>query len=149
MCSAGADFNLRIFRCDLDKTDTVQTLKGHTNYINAIAWDPECKYLASVSDDHSCIIWNNHDDFETKSILFFLKSAGMAVKWHQDDSEKILVAEKKGVIHMYNVISQQIVLSIDTKKSPLMSADWSLSNRLYVAALVAGEIVRWDLRHPW
>lgn len=29
----------------------------------------------------------------------------MSVKWHPDDSEKILVAEKKGVIHMYNVVS--------------------------------------------
>lgn len=73
----------------------------------------------------------------------------MAVKWHQDDSEKILVAEKKGVIHMYNVISQQIVLSIETKKAPLMSADWSLSNRLHIAAIASGEIIRWDLRHPW
>lgn len=37
--------------------------------------------------------------------MFPLKSAGMSVKWHPDDSEKILVAEKKGVIHMYNVVS--------------------------------------------
>lgn len=29
----------------------------------------------------------------------------MSVKWHPDDSEKILVAEKKGIIHMYNVVS--------------------------------------------
>lgn len=78
---------------------------GHTSYINAVAWDPEGRYLASVSDDNSCIIWTNNDEQCSEHSLFPLKSAGMSVKWHPDDSEKILVAEKKGVIHMYNVVS--------------------------------------------
>ena len=73
----------------------------------------------------------------------------MTVKWHPDDTEKIMVAEKRGVIHMYNVISQQIVMSVETPKSPLMSADWAISNRLYVVALAAGEIVTWNLKHSW
>lgn len=58
-----------------------------------------------MSDDNSCIIWSNNDEQCGEHSLFPLKSAGMSVKWHPDDSEKILVAEKKGVIHMYNVVS--------------------------------------------
>lgn len=149
LCYAGSDFLLRILRSDLQNEDSVQELRGHSSYINAVAWDPEGKYLASVSDDHTCIIWNSHDEFESKMVLFFLKSAGMTVKWHPDDSEKILVAEKKGTIHMYNVVSQQIVLSIETPKVPLMSADWSISNRMQITALAAGEIFTWDLRNTW
>lgn len=104
--------------------------------------------MATVSDDHTCIIWNNHEEFKNKSV-FHLRSAGMSVKWHQDDTEKILVAEARGIIHMYNVVSQQIVLSVESPKSPLMSADWSVSNRLHIIAMAAGEIFTWNLRHPW
>lgn len=84
---------------------TINMPPGHTNYINAIAWDPEGRYVSSVADDNSCIIWTNHDEQCSEHSVFYLKSAGMSVKWHPDDSEKILVAEKKGVIHMYNVVS--------------------------------------------
>ncbi|KAG4066524.1 hypothetical protein HA402_007160 [Bradysia odoriphaga] len=145
--TAGVDFKIRIFHSNLDSKPTVQILQGHTNYINAIAWDPEGRYLSSVSDDNSCIIWTNNDEQCSEHSIFPLKSAGMSVKWHPDDSEKILVAEKKGVIHMYNVASQQVVLSVETGKSPLMSADWSTANRLQISALVGGDVIFWDLRN--
>lgn len=37
-------------------------------------------------------------------------------------------------------------MSVETTKSPLMSADWSLNNRLHITALVAGDVIFWDLR---
>lgn len=78
-----------------------------------------------------------------------LKSAIMSVKWHPDDNGKLLVAEKQGNIYMYKVETAQIILSIETSKSPLISADWSLNNRLFVTALAAGDIITYDLRRPW
>ncbi|KAI9575846.1 hypothetical protein GQX74_005618 [Glossina fuscipes] len=108
-CAAGSDFLLRIFRTDLQNSDTVQTLKGHTNYVNEISWSNKCEFLELVSDDNSCKIWcfeSNYDNI----ITFCLSSAGMSVKWHPDDPNKVMVAEKKGVIHMYNVRSQQSFL---------------------------------------
>lgn len=147
-CAAGADFLLRVFRTDLLNADTVQTLKAHTNYVNDIAWDTEGEYLASVSDDHSCKIWSMESHYENV-ITFCLSSAGMSVKWHPEEAHKVLVAEKKGVVHLYNVRSQQAIISLETPKSPLMSADWSLNNCHFITALAAGEIVTWDLsRRP-
>lgn len=149
LCAAGSDFALRIYRSNLADSDSVQVLHGHSGYVNDLAWDPEGKFLATVSDDQSCIIWNNHDDYGNRS-MFHLRSAGMSVKWHQEDTEKILVAEKRGLIHMYNVVSQQTVLSVEThKSSPLMSADWSISNRLCIVALAGGNIITWNLKNRW
>ncbi|XP_055904017.1 nucleoporin Nup37 [Eupeodes corollae] len=145
LCAAGADFNLRIFRTDLDQNDTVQILKGHTNYVNDVAWEPEEEFLASVSDDHSCKIWSSAHSFETVT-TFCLSSAGMSVRWHPDEPGKVLVAEKKGIIHLYNVRSQQAIMSLESPKVPLMSADWSLHNRLFVTALAGGDVITWDLR---
>lgn len=146
--AAGSDFAVRIYRTDLVDSDSVQILTGHTSYINALAWDPEGKFLATVSDDHSCIVWNNHDEFRNRSV-FYLRSAGMSVRWHHDDAEKILVAEKRGLIRMYNVVSQQTVLSVETARAPLMCADWSISNRWQIVALAAGEVITWNLKNPW
>ncbi|XP_055390326.1 nucleoporin Nup37 [Condylostylus longicornis] len=144
-CTAGADFILRIFRSDLQNSDTVQELKGHTNYVNDLAWEPEGEFLASVSDDHSCRIWSSINNFESVT-TFCLNSAGMSVKWHPEEPSKVLVAEKNGIIHLYNAKSQQVILSLESPKTPLMSADWSLHNRMYVAALCGGDIITWDLR---
>ncbi|XP_005178865.1 nucleoporin Nup37 [Musca domestica] len=145
-CSAGADFILRIFRTDLQNADTVQALKAHTNYVNDIAWDTEGEFLASVSDDHSCKIWSSESHYENV-ITFCLSSAGMSVKWHPEEPHKVLVAEKKGVVHLYNVRSQQAIISLEAPRGPLMSADWSLNNCHFITALAYGDVVTWDLLH--
>lgn len=144
-CAAGADFILRIYRSDLQNSDTIQQLKGHTSYINDVAWEPEGEYLASVSDDHTCIIWNARDNFETVT-NFCLTSAGMSVKWHPEEIGKMLVAEKNGIIHIYNAKSQQVIMSLESPKIPLMCADWALSNRLFITAVAGGDVFTWDLR---
>lgn len=73
----------------------------------------------------------------------------MSVKWHPEEPYKVMVAEKKGVIHLYNVRSQQAIMSVESPKFPLMSADWAMNNRLFIIALAGGNIVTWDLRRPW
>jgi nuclear pore complex protein Nup37 len=134
---------LRIFNCDLEENNTVQILQGHIGYINCVSFDFEGDYLASVGD-HLCI-WNCREDY-SKETLFYLKSAGMSVKWHPLEAGKLLVAEKNGLIHLYNARTQQAILSLETSKNPLMYADWSLSNSAFVCAIAAGEITIWDLK---
>lgn len=147
IAAAYTNFVISIYKSDLADQTTVQILQGHTNYVNQIAWEPENAYLASVSDDHSCILWENGNIFEKKT-TFYLKSAGIAVKWHPDREYKLLVAEKNGIIRYYNVKTEQAVLSIETKKTPLMSMDWAPSKCSLVAALAAGEFSLWNLDKP-
>lgn len=146
-CTAGADYVVRIYRTNLDDSDTVQEVNRHTSYVNDVAWEPSGHFLASVSDDHSCQIRSQHDDFKSE-VVFRLKSPGMVVRWHPDGGDKVLVAEKRGTIHIYNIDSRQIVHSIETSKSPLMGADWCLRNPLLVTALSAGEASVFDLQCP-
>lgn len=148
-CAAGSDYTLRIFRSDLQSSDSVQSLNGHFNYINDVSWSTHTEYLASVSDDQSCRIWSAASNYST-AVKFCLSSAGIAVKWHPEESSKVLVAEKKGIIRLYNVRSQQSIMSVECPRMPLTSADWSLSNCHMITALAAGEIFTWDLlRRPF
>lgn len=73
---------------------------------------------------------------------------GMAVCYHRDEVGKLLVAEKNGLIHLYNILSHQAILSLDSGCVPLMSADWSPSNCLLVAAVAGGELLVWDMSRP-
>lgn len=145
--SAGADYKLRLFTSDLVASHTLQVLCGHTNYVNCITYEPEGQFLASVSDDHKCKLWNIKED-NSCTATFFLTSPGMAVCFHHEEVGKLLVAEKNGIIHLYNILSHQAILSVDSGCIPLMSADWSPSNSLHVAAIAAGELLVWDISRP-
>lgn len=138
------DKKLRIFHSDLKTTDTIQTLEGHTDYINYACFEPQSgEEIASVSDDHTCRIWNTDGTLKAK---FSLNSPGMFVSWHPDESpEKLLVAEKKGVIRFYNVLKQQPMMSFDSNAIPLMSADWCLSNSLRVGCVAASDLLIWNV----
>lgn len=147
-CTAGADYIVRIYRSNLNDSDTIQEVNRHTSYVNDVAWEKTTgKYLASVSDDHSVQVRSQNDNYKSE-IVFRLKSSGMAVRWHPENHEKLIVAEKRGTIHIYNVGSRQITLSIESSKVPLMSIDWYSKNQLLVCALVAGEAAVFDLRCP-
>jgi nuclear pore complex protein Nup37 len=61
---------------------------------------------------------------------------------------KILIAQKSGLISLYNSSNYAPIMSLDCCSSPLMSADWCLSNSLCLAAAVASDIVFFDLSRP-
>ena len=55
LCLAGADFNLRTLEAELNEdTHNIVVLKGHTNHINSVEYDPvEGGYIASTGDDQT------------------------------------------------------------------------------------------------
>lgn len=59
-----------------------------------------------------------------------------------------MAAEKNGLIHLYNIHSQQAILSLDAGSVPLMSAHWAPSNGARVAAITSGELIVWDMEKP-
>lgn len=124
----------------------LQVLGGHKDYTNALAYEPEGELLATVSDDHTCKLWAIKEEQKNVS-TFYLSSPGMAVCWHNEESGKLLAAEKNGLIHMYNVRSQQAIMSLDAGVVPLTHADWGL-NPLKVACLAASELLVWDVSRP-
>lgn len=126
--------------------NVLKILEGHKDYTNAISYEPEGELLASVSDDHTCKLWAIKEDQKCVS-TFFLTSPGTSVCWHSEESGKLLVAEKNGLIRMYNVRSQQAIMSLDSGAVPLIAADWA-PNPLKVVSMAAGELLLWDVSRP-
>jgi nuclear pore complex protein Nup37 len=74
--------------------------------------------------------------------------AGMSVCWHTMEPGKLLVAEKSGLLQLFNTLTQQPIISLDSGTTPLMSAHWAPSNSLFISALAGGEMIVWDISRP-
>ena len=44
---------------ELERANPIKTLRGHTNEVNSIAWDPTGTILASGSDDTTAKVCND------------------------------------------------------------------------------------------
>ncbi|XP_018057115.1 PREDICTED: nucleoporin Nup37 isoform X2 [Atta colombica] len=122
-CVAGSDFKIRLYNSNLNDVNMFEILEGHKDYMNAISYEPEGELLASVSDDHTCKLWAVKENQKCVS-TFYLTSPGTSVCWHNEESGKLLVAEKNGLI-----------------------PDWG-PNPLKVASIAAGELLLWDVSRP-
>lgn len=143
-CTAGEDRKLRYFISDGRDSSTVTTLEGHLSYINDCVIEPVTGLnVASVSDDHTCRLWDLETGAQKTSIP--LGSAGMSVKWNPVEPNKLMVAEKNGIIRFYDLVSQQPIMSLSTAQLPLVSADWCKANALKVGAVARDDWLIWDM----
>lgn len=143
LAAGGSDHNVRIFSTDLGRNETMKVLK-HKNCVNSIAFHPcpDDKSLISGSDDHSVVLWHTGTGQKLQTMTF--DHPIMSVVWHSEETSKILIAEKSGVIHIFNIASYKPILSLHCGVEPLLSADWSMCNSLLIVAAVRSEIIAFD-----
>lgn len=135
---------INVYTADLKDEAVESSLEGHTDCVNAICFEPiEGQELASVSDDHSCKVW----DVSNGDIIvsFPLQYPGVSVCWHPDQPGKLMAAELGGRLRFYNIPLKQAILSIDCKKHSLTSADWCWLNHSKVGASAEMEWYLWDI----
>lgn len=66
-----------------------QTVGEHKDYVNSVASCPEKgDKVASVSDDHTCIVWSATDAGKQEA-CFPLTSPGMTVRWHPKETGQV------------------------------------------------------------
>jgi nuclear pore complex protein Nup37 len=140
LAAGGSDKKIRFYYNSFSTNDSQHiTLEGHTNYINSIACAPLSQgfLIASVSDDHSCRIWDLETGQDVSSLL--LKSPGVAVKWHNQVHDELMVAEKAGVIKIFDLRSGKVALSLNCPENLVQDADWNTINPEFIGAAVGGD----------
>uniref|UniRef100_W5NDG4 Nucleoporin Nup37 n=1 Tax=Lepisosteus oculatus TaxID=7918 RepID=W5NDG4_LEPOC len=127
LCTAGADKKLRLLTSDLRERSDLRVMEGHTNYINHLNFEPrEGKQIASVSDDHTCRVWELDG---SQSASFLLRSPGMSVCWHPEEAFKLHLQEKREYCNWFPIQTTGAVLcSSYCKQRPLIKniSAWSL-----------------------
>jgi len=142
--TSATDHKVRLFSSDLE-TVSVKVLKGHTDYVNSLVFEPEAgDQLVTGSDDQTVRLWEGG---ECVSTLHF-KSPVMSLAWHQEEVGKLLIGQKNGVICLYNAVTLQPILSLASNLSPLLDMDWSCSNSLVVVAVGGSELAMMDMSSP-
>jgi len=146
LATSGSDHNLRLFSSDLSgQNDTLRVLRGHRDYVNSMAFHPleEGGQLVSGSDDHTMALWDSETGQRLQVINF--DHPIMSIIWHPEEVSKVMIAEKNGVIHLFNIASCKPILSLHCGAEPLLTADWSLSNSLLIAAAVRSDLILFDM----
>ena len=115
------------------KVTTVKLPLKHENFINGICFDCTGEFLASISDDHSCRVWNVSECYE--QLLLEFDSPPVAFKWHQTDYRKFFVFISSGTVVLHNLELQMPVMSLDTMKYSVLGGDWSTRNESLIGAV--------------
>jgi WD40 repeat protein len=66
--------------------------------------------VASGSDDHTVILWDTTKGNQLHTVAF--RSAVMSVAWHPEEVSKLMIGEKNGVVHIFNIVSYHVYIFI-------------------------------------
>ncbi|XP_047491350.1 nucleoporin Nup37-like [Penaeus chinensis] len=128
---------------DLGDSHTAQDILSHTDFVNSVTYNGDSGNLvASVGDDLTARVWDSN--LQSQVAKFLLTSPGMVVRFHPEDPDLLLVAEKVGVLRVYSVTGGCSTLSVRCP-GPLLSADWSIPDPSLLVAAGAKGLTVWNL----
>lgn len=152
--------NLMFCTADLSK-ETVRTLdqdlsayvktvekKIDADIVYKISYDHDNGEMIAFTADNSCFLWNCE---LSKLDQFSLQSSGVGICWHRDEKNKLMVAERSGLIRIYNLETMRPIYTLlsmepfnEAVTFPLISFDWCQTNPEVVIATTKSQIIYWN-----
>lgn len=83
---------------------------GHTGSLNGVAWSSDGSLLATVGDDHTCVIWNPHTG-EPVVTLIGHTDAVNRVAWSPDD-RRVATVSHDGTCIIWNPHTAERLLTL-------------------------------------
>jgi len=158
IATANSDKNIRVYN-----NDNIEIISGHRDFINDIAfgYDKSERILASVSDDRTCRVWKISKDLNKKQseeyYRIILKSSGKSVRFHKQNIQLLMVAERNGSIRIVNWNTSEFLFtfyesgledigSLNTIESAigLRSADWNPYNLHIIGSVIGQKFYIWN-----
>ena len=110
-------------------TNTVQTLTGHTGYVNSVSWSPDGSYLASCANDNTIKIW----DTTTGTCIHTLDQDGViSVSW-SPDGKYIASGSWDKTIRIWDASTDTCIHILTGHTYHINSVSWSPDGK-YVAS---------------
>lgn len=140
---ASADNAVMQLSSDLADSNTVEDILSHSDFVNSVTYNGDSGTLvASAGDDLTARVWESSSQKEIAK--FLLTSPGMIVCFHPEESDLLLVGEKKGVLRVYSVSSGCSTLFLRCP-GPLLGADWSIPDPALIVAAGAKGLTVWNV----
>ena len=142
VASAGRSGTIKLW--DL-QTDTVTTLRRHTDTVNAVAFSPNGELLASGGDDYSFKLWNIQNQ-QTIATLEHLTDEGRSqVKAVAFSPDGQLLATAGLEVKLWHVNNQQEVATLQHDQW-VWAVAFSPDGQLLAAGDGAGTVKIWDVQ---
>ncbi|RCI07299.1 hypothetical protein CU098_011715 [Rhizopus stolonifer] len=123
---------------------TKKVLRGHTDEIWHVAYSNDGNYLASVSKDRSCIIWDMKT-FEQKQ-LFRSEVSGSYCAWSPDDS-KLLICGTDNAVRVWNPHDGVLEHTFVNHKDQVTSCVWLPDNSHFITGSCDKKLFLWSVEN--
>ncbi|KAI9360147.1 WD40-repeat-containing domain protein [Pilaira anomala] len=140
------DVELSLFSdhiCDkeLFPTSTIKILTGHVDEIWHVSYSHNGQYLASVSKDKACIIW----DMKNLTQLRSLKGevSGSYCAWSPDDT-KLLVCGTDYSLRLWDPFNGVLLHTFKHHADQVTSCVWLPDSRHFISGACDKELCLWD-----
>ncbi|KAI9486760.1 MAG: WD40-repeat-containing domain protein [Benjaminiella poitrasii] len=122
-------------------TTTIKVLRGHTDEIWHAAYSNDGKYLASVSKDKTCIVW----DMKSFEVIQTFKSdvSGSYCAWSPDDS-RLLVCGTDFGIRLWDPYSGILLHTFQSHQDQVTSCVWLPDNQHFISGACDKILCLWD-----
>ena len=118
------------------------TLKGHTNGVNAVAFSPDGKWLASGSSDMTVKVWDATTGEETR-VLKGHTGAVRSIAFSADGNRLASVGSDK-MVKVWDVMSGKEALTLKGHTDQVMSVAFSPDGKRLGSASVDQTVKVWD-----
>ncbi|MBD2361325.1 ribosome assembly protein 4 [Anabaena minutissima FACHB-250] len=121
----------------------VNTLEGHSNLVNSVAYHPDGKQLASASADKTIKIW----DISTGKTLQTLSGHSNWVNSiaYSPDGQQLASASWDKTIKIWDISTGQPLRTLSGHSSPVISIAYSPDKQQLASASIDSTIKIWDI----
>ena len=142
VASAGEDNTIKLW--DLSD-DTVTTLRGHTDIVNAVQFSPDGRLLASSSDDYTLRLWNVRQKREIATLAHITDWTRSQIKAVAFSSDGQMLASAGMHVKLWNVQNRQEIATLRYEKWAL-AVDFSPNGEQLAVGYADGSVKVWHVQ---
>ncbi|KAL0075156.1 WD40-repeat-containing domain protein [Phycomyces blakesleeanus] len=131
--------------CDKDRfpKSTIRVLEGHADQVWHIAFSHNGKYLASVSKDKTCTIWDI-STFEVIQVLSGQPDSSSYCEWSPDD-KRLLICGCDHAMRLWDPMTGDLIQNFLEHEEQVTSCAWLPDGKHVLSAGCDKKICLWNL----
>lgn len=142
--SAGGDGSVKLWSRD---GKLLREFEGHTDYVSAVLFSPDRRYLLSASDDQTIRRWPLDPDVgdDEKAVLFLGHDNKILDIDISPDGEFIASAGEDRTIRLWNIHGSPIAPPLRGHEGPIFSVAFSPDGKMLASASLDLSVRLWNL----